>query len=521
MTQIAYLILAHKDAAGLIERAKLLSSGGDKVAIHFDRNAARAEFETLRRGLRGSPDVVLAPRVRCGWGTWSLVQATLNLLRIALDSFGEATHFYLISGDCTPIKPRAHIAQFLGAVDRDFIEHNDFLDSDWIKIGLKEERLIYRHYVNERTRKWLFYALLTLQKRLGLSRRLPVGLRIHIGSQWWVLRRATAQKVMAFANVNPKILRFFRTTWIPDETFFQTLVPHLTPRAELENRPLTFIAFSDYGLPMVLYDDHADLLAREDHLFARKVAPGAVGLRRRMAEIYALPAERSSGGVDLRALYDYYTWLGRNGQRVTPRIWEMGRDIGAGRELCLVLAKQWWLGKRFIGPMHRVMPAFGYLFDEDVADLPALGGLSEPRSKRSLHRRAFLHLLFVALGTERLMFCLDPGQTGIIDDLARDPCRLTVLEIETPLSDAFLAGHAARIGLMPQDATDRVTRDVVEALRRQIAQERHAVDRLGLRALARIGPHTPPDRLFAQTARFLNVTETEARGLIDPNALFA
>ncbi len=31
-------------------------------------------------------------------------------------------------------------------------------------------------------------------------------------------------------------MRFFRTTWIPDETFFQTIVRHLVPEAEIRSR---------------------------------------------------------------------------------------------------------------------------------------------------------------------------------------------------------------------------------------------------------------------------------------------
>ncbi|MEL6233641.1 MAG: DUF5928 domain-containing protein [Pseudomonadota bacterium] len=521
MTQIAYLILAHKDADGLAERARMLAQFGDAVAIHFDRNAPPSAFSRLQSALAGTARVAFAPRVRCGWGEWSLVQATLNLLRTALETFPEATHFYLLSGDCTPIKPRAHIAQLLGAVDRDFIEHKDFLESDWIRTGLKEERLIYRHYVNERKNKRLFYALMHAQRRLGLARAAPRGLRIQIGSQWWVLRRKTALRVLDYADTHRSVLRFFRTTWIPDEIFFQTIVAHLTPRSELENRPLTFFAFSDYGLPMVLYDDHADLLEREGHLFARKVASGADGLRRRMAEIYAAPADTAADGVDLRRLFGYFTWLGRHGRRGAPRIWEAGRDIGDGRRVGVVLCKDWDLGKRFVAQANGFMPAFGYLFDEEVAGLPPLGGLSQPRAKRRLHRRAFLHLLFSALNTDQLIFCLDPGQTDILDDLARDPCQVWTLELATPLTDAFMTAHARRIGLMPEHGSGAKTRDVIGALRNQIALERQAVATNPGLVHRSICPQTDPAETVAQVAAFLDVGADQLDGRFDATRIFA
>ncbi len=76
----------------------------------------------------------------------------------------------------------------------------DFFKSDWIKTGIKEERLIYRHFFNERTHKWLFYASMKLQERFGLARRIPADLQIQIGSQWWCLRRRTVEWVLDFCN---------------------------------------------------------------------------------------------------------------------------------------------------------------------------------------------------------------------------------------------------------------------------------------------------------------------------------
>ena len=58
---------------------------------------------------------------------------------------------------------------FLDNSDVDYIESFDFFESDWIKTGMKEDRLHYLHFFNERTQKWLFYTSLNLQHRFGLS----------------------------------------------------------------------------------------------------------------------------------------------------------------------------------------------------------------------------------------------------------------------------------------------------------------------------------------------------------------
>ena len=270
MAQIAYILLCHKDPTGIIRQARRLIAGGDKVSIHYDARAPREDFDRVMEALEGTDGVAFAARrERCGWGEWSLVAATLSALRAAVSSFPDATHFYMLSGDCMPIKPAAHVHAYLDREDVDYIETNDFFESDWIRTGPKEERLIYRHYVNERGRKRLFYASMELQKRLGLKRSIPKDLRIMIGSQWWCLRRATVKAVLEFVRQRPDVVKFFKTTWIPDETFFQTLVPHLVPSVQLRSRTLTFLMFSDYGMPVTFYNDQYDLLIGQDYLFAR------------------------------------------------------------------------------------------------------------------------------------------------------------------------------------------------------------------------------------------------------------
>jgi len=152
---------------------------------------------------------------------------------------------------------------------------------------MKEDRLIYRHWFNERVRKRLFYASYELQKKLGWKREIPADLQMMIGSQWWCLRRRTVEWVLDFTRDRPDVMRFFRTTWIPDETFFQTLVRHLVPSNEIKTRTLTFLMFTDYGMPVTFYNDHYDLLLSQDFLFARKVSPDATELKERLGDLYA------------------------------------------------------------------------------------------------------------------------------------------------------------------------------------------------------------------------------------------
>ena len=171
MARIAYILLCHKDPVAIIKQARRLTAAGDCIAIHFDASADAEHFLEIKTALADNPNVTFArKRIRCGWGEWSLVQATLNAVTSAVEAFPRATHFYMLSGDCMAIKSAEYAHRYLDENDVDFVESFDYFESDWIKTGWKEERLIYRHWFNERTQKKRFYGMFELQKRLGLTR---------------------------------------------------------------------------------------------------------------------------------------------------------------------------------------------------------------------------------------------------------------------------------------------------------------------------------------------------------------
>ena len=378
MAKIAFILLCHKDPDAIIKQAQSLTAVGDYMAIHFDARARPDHFAKIRKALAGNPNVAFArKRVRCGWGEWSLVQATLNAVEAAVEAFPRATHFYMLSGDCMAIKSAEYAHEFLERRECDYIESFDYYQSDWIKTGWKEERLIYRHWFNERTQKRRFYAMFEMQKRLGLKREIPPDIEVMIGSQWWCLRRRTIEWILDFTRRRPDVMRFFRTTWIPDETFFQTLVRHLVPGSEIDSRTLTFLMFTDYGMPVVFYNDHYDLLLSQDFLFARKISAEATELKRRLGVLYSAEGQRFQISNEGRSLFKFLTQKGRIGRRFASRFWEKESSLGRERELLIVVCKKWHVAKRLLERIRQMtnIPCIEYLFNEESCRLPDLGGI--------------------------------------------------------------------------------------------------------------------------------------------------
>ena len=119
-------------------------------------------------------------RIKCGWGEWSLVQATLCFVEVAVKAFPRATHFFIW---CLAIKSANYAHDFLDRNDKDYVESFDFYDSEWINAGFKEEPLIYRNWFNECTQKRRFYWSFWAQRKIGWTWPVPADVQIIIGSQ--------------------------------------------------------------------------------------------------------------------------------------------------------------------------------------------------------------------------------------------------------------------------------------------------------------------------------------------------
>ena len=524
MAKIAFILLCHKDPEAIIQQAERLTAVGDYMAIHFDARAKPEHFAEIKAALKDNPNVTFSrKRIKCGWGAWSLVQATLYAVEAAVEAFPRATHFYMLSGDCMAIKSAEYAHAFLDANDIDYIESFDYFESDWIKTGFKEERLIYRHFFNERTHKKLFYASFNVQKKLGLTREIPADLQIQIGSQWWCLRRRTVEWIIAFTRKRKDVMRFFKTTWIPDETFFQTLVRHLVPENEIQTRTLTFLMFSDYGMPVTFYNDHFDLLLSQDFLFARKISPEATDLKERLGRLYASDRDDFKISDEGQKLFGFLTGRGRIGRRFAPRFWETETSLGRERELLIVACKKWHVAKRLLQGIGQVsnVPAIEYVFDEESTHLPNLGGIEKTLGKRTRHRRALMRMLFDYYETDRLIFCLDPNNMDLLQDFYTDRSKTSLLQVECEFSDEFLEGHAKRVGLAGDNTSPETMKQLLPTIRSDVYYESDKISDAKFPNYYRIRERASAQENALPLAAFLDITVEQAQDICAHEHLFA
>ena len=274
---IGAVIHAHTHLQRTEQLARALAKSGTKVAIHVDKSVPQHLIEPLQTALENRSNIIFTNRITCDWGRFSLVEAGLGAATELLARWPGVSHVLQISGACLPVKPLKELKAFLKArPGEDFVE-SVALDEDWVQGGLGHERFSLYFPFSWKRQRLLFDAWVEVQRALRINRKSPNGLTPHLGSQWWCLSRDTLTAILNDPE-RPTFDRYFTKCWIPDESYVPTLARRHSK--SLVSKSLTLTRFDDQGKPHMFYDDHAELLRRSDHFFARKIWHGADGLYR-------------------------------------------------------------------------------------------------------------------------------------------------------------------------------------------------------------------------------------------------
>jgi hypothetical protein len=275
---LAYLILAHDDPPHLHALINRLDAAEVRFHVHVD---AKTDIVPFRSAVAAKPNVRFCERVAVTWAASSVVEATLRLVKAALDDDARCERLVLLSGADYPLATNVDIRRFFERHPRrQFIRRFPILEGDPIQIW----KVRGRHFrgLAPRHSPWRL-PLFGFERVLRVfPRRMPRGLPLMCGSQWWALTADCARYCLEFPSHRPDALRFFRNVFAPDEVFFHSVV-HNSPFAR-EAEPVE--AFSNdvtvsgslayyanlHHLPGVTIStpDHAAVALRSGKLFARK-----------------------------------------------------------------------------------------------------------------------------------------------------------------------------------------------------------------------------------------------------------
>jgi len=222
--RFAFLILAHHQPDLLRRLASRLSAKGMHLFVHVDRKTDIEDFRTVQE-LDHTTFLPDDQRVSVRWSGFSMVVATLNLLRVALAAAPNAQRFVLMSGVDYPIKPLGQIVNVLSG-DEEFIQIDREIDPDGD--GLFDRRLGHPYFgdnkfLNDRSGHPRMVAMARrLESRF--RRRRPPGLKLFYGPQWWALTRQAVTEMLAFLDSRQDVFRWFKLAQTPDESMIHSIV---------------------------------------------------------------------------------------------------------------------------------------------------------------------------------------------------------------------------------------------------------------------------------------------------------
>jgi len=414
---LGFVMICHTALHRAAQVARHWAERDCPVVIHVDRRVPKARFVEFQNGLSDLENIRFSRRIRCEWGTWSLVTASQTASDLLLKEFPAVRHVYLASGSCLPLRPVEELQAYLATRPMtDFIESVTIRDVDWTMGGLNDERFKLRFPFSWKRQRFLFDRYVEFQRRIGFKRRIPEGVVPHLGSQWWCLTRQTLTAILEDPR-RKEIDNYFRLVWIPDESYYQTLVRNYG--RNIESRSLTLSKFDFQGKPHVFYDDHLHLLRRSDCFVARKIWPKANRLYRtflnddasasRMAEpapgkidrVFSKAMERRTRGrpgLYMHSRFPNQDW--ENGKTAAPySVFHGFNDLFQDFEA--------WLSRRIGSPVH------GNLFDPKKArftgDAPIYAGcLSAEAKLRDYNPEHFLTNLIWNTRGERQIFQFSP-----------------------------------------------------------------------------------------------------------------
>jgi hypothetical protein len=252
-----YVVFAHRNPGQVARLVSRLTQADARVLVHVDR--ASSIYEPLRRSLPNHVEFLRRRRAR--WGSYGPIAVALDALRTAIHT--PSGHVVLLSGQDYPVKPVEEIHDRLRELgDRSVMQHERFPVESWASIcGGGYDRLQHYFWISTRWERSL----------PRLRRTIPGGRWPYGGSMWWALSRSAAELVVRETTDDSKLERYFRTTKLPDEMFFQTILMNSPLADSVINRSSTFALWQrDTYHPAILEKKHIPMLRELPHLFARK-----------------------------------------------------------------------------------------------------------------------------------------------------------------------------------------------------------------------------------------------------------
>lgn len=266
----AYLIMSHNNVEMLTELIRALDSETVDIFVHIDKKFNEFQESELNR-LTKKSTLYIIERIKVYWGSYSQIQAELNLFITAFKSKEQYKYYHLISGSDFPLKDIKEINNFFKvAYPTEFLEWNK-ADKNVLS-RVKYYYPLQDKISNRKLSRKVSNLLILIQKIIKINRLKKVeNVNFYKGANWVSITDKAVSILLREENIN-KTAAFFKKGFLVDELFVQTILLNSKDKDELnfDNKHMRLIDW-ERGKPYTFGLQDIEELLNSKKLFVRKI----------------------------------------------------------------------------------------------------------------------------------------------------------------------------------------------------------------------------------------------------------
>jgi hypothetical protein len=249
------------------------------IACHHDFDKCALSVDHLPKNIE-----FVRPHLKTKWGDFSIVEATVQGIKLLYKSVNSPDWFILLSGSDYPIKTATQILAELNSNQYDaYINHEKIrykVYQENPKISLIWQKLAYERYCGLKLFSIPFLGKRPYSRDLDIRIDYPLMTQFFmpfddkfscfVGDQWFYGNRRSAEYIIQFHEKNNAVTSHYRRRMFADESYFQTILAN-ADHLHLKNDNYRYVDWStkaSHPKTMEL-EDLPRLLASPAH-FARK-----------------------------------------------------------------------------------------------------------------------------------------------------------------------------------------------------------------------------------------------------------
>ena len=213
------------------------------------------------------------------WGGYSLMRSMLDLLNLAMVN-EENGFFHMLTGQDLLIKPLTELYSFFDDNnDKNYLSYGDdqmLNPQRGYLLGVNRSQYVHLfdklNYRGNMLHRQIEKYFVKAQQWLHIKRNWPFP-NYYQGSGWFSFNRKAVEEILKFMKVNHGIAE---NTFAPDEVMFQSILLNSKINHHVVNDNLRFIQWDnkgEVGSPVILTEQHFDMMVKSHCFFARKVHP--------------------------------------------------------------------------------------------------------------------------------------------------------------------------------------------------------------------------------------------------------